>query len=77
MPNVTLSIPEDLLKSGREYALKHKTSLNALIRKLLSKTVQPKAKDELKKFLNLADQAKLSSKGQKKWSRESLYERSR
>ena len=39
MANLTLSIPEDLLKRGRRYARSRGTSLNALIRKLLSETV--------------------------------------
>jgi Family of unknown function (DUF6364) len=39
MPNVTLSIPDDLLNRGRSYAQAHGTSLNALIRILLDETV--------------------------------------
>ena len=39
MPNITLSIPEDLLKNGRRYAQARGTSLNALVRDLLSETV--------------------------------------
>jgi hypothetical protein len=39
MPNITLSIPEDLLKNGRKYAQKRGTSLNALVRTLLAETV--------------------------------------
>ena len=39
MANVTLSIPDDLLKRGRRYALSRGTSLNALVRDLLTETV--------------------------------------
>ena len=39
MQNITLSLDEDILKAGREYAKKHKTSLNSLIRRLLEQTV--------------------------------------
>lgn len=39
MANVTLSIPDDLLKSGRRYAQARGTSLNALVRDLLKETV--------------------------------------
>ncbi|MEY3897468.1 MAG: hypothetical protein RLZZ214_2989 [Verrucomicrobiota bacterium] len=39
MSNVTLSIPDDLLKRGRSFAQARGTSLNALIRKLLDETV--------------------------------------
>jgi hypothetical protein len=39
MANVTLSIPDDLLKRGRSYAQARGTSLNALVRELLDETV--------------------------------------
>ena len=39
MANLTLSIPDDLLKRGRRYAQARGTSLNALVRDLLSETV--------------------------------------
>jgi hypothetical protein len=39
MPNITLSIPEDLLKTGRKYAEARGTSLNGLVRELLTETV--------------------------------------
>ncbi len=39
MPNITLSIPEDLLKNGRKYAQQRGTSLNGLVRELLAETV--------------------------------------
>lgn len=39
MANVTLSISEELLNRGRDYALKRGTSLNALIRSLLAEAV--------------------------------------
>jgi len=40
MPNIPISLDEDLLKSGRRYAERHQTSMNALIRKLLEQTVR-------------------------------------
>lgn len=36
MANVTLSIDDELLRKGREYASSRGTSLNALVRTLLS-----------------------------------------
>ncbi len=39
MANVTLSIPDDLLKRGRRYAEARGTSLNALVRELLNEIV--------------------------------------
>jgi hypothetical protein len=37
--NLTLSIPDDLLKRGRSYAQARGTSLNALVRELLNETI--------------------------------------
>ena len=37
--NLTLSIPDDLLKRGRSYAQARGTSLNALVRALLNETI--------------------------------------
>jgi metal-responsive CopG/Arc/MetJ family transcriptional regulator len=39
MPNITISIDEQLLKSGRNYAEEHQNSRNALIRNLPEQTV--------------------------------------
>ena len=73
MPNITISIDEELLKSGRKYAEKHRTSLNALIRKLLEDTVRLQSDEWLEECFNLMDRADANSKG-KKWQREELYD---
>ena len=73
MPNITISIDEELLKSGRKYAEKHQTSLNALIRKLLEDTVRLQSNDWLEECFNLMDRADANSKG-KKWQRKELYD---
>lgn len=39
MPNLTLSIDDDLLARGRAYARARGTSLNALVRKMLDEAV--------------------------------------
>ncbi|MBW1803886.1 MAG: ribbon-helix-helix protein, CopG family [Deltaproteobacteria bacterium] len=72
MPNITISLDEDLLKAGREYARKHHTSVNALIRKLLEQTVRSQSEDWLDECFNLMDQAEVNSKGQRR-KREDLY----
>jgi len=41
MANVTLSIDDDLLKRGRNYARARGTSLNSLVRMLLTDAVSP------------------------------------
>ncbi|MCK4764181.1 MAG: hypothetical protein KAW12_18420 [Candidatus Aminicenantes bacterium] len=73
MPNVTISIDDSLLKKGRKYAQLHGTSLNSLIRQLLSKTVESKSADWLDECFRLMDRAKGNSKGEK-WQRKDLYD---
>jgi hypothetical protein len=73
MPNVTLSFDEKLLHEARQYAKKHHTSLNALIRKMLSGVVRNKSQDWLDECFRIMDAAPVSSKG-KKWGREDLYD---
>lgn len=73
MPNITISLDEDLLKAGRHYAKKHNTSVNALIRKLLKQTVISQSKDRLDECFVLMDKAKVNSQG-KRWKREDLYD---
>ncbi len=73
MPNITLSIDENLLEAGRRYAQEHNTSLNALVRELLAKTVTRSSTNRLQETFRLADKQHFSSKG-KKWKREDLYD---
>ena len=73
MPNITISLDEELLKSGRRYAQAHQTSLNALIRKLLEQTVKLQTDDWLEESFRLMDRAGGNSKG-RKWDREDLYD---
>ncbi len=73
MPNITISLDEDLLKAGREYARRHQTSMNALIRKLLAQTVTPQSNNWLDACFELMDQAEADSGGAH-WKREDLYD---
>ena len=73
MANITLSIPEDLLKQGRDYAKKKNTSLNTLIRNLLKMTIINTKKGWLQETFKMADRTPSSSKG-KTWKREELYD---
>ncbi len=73
MKNITISVDEKVLEAGREYAKKHDISLNALIRKLLTQTVQPDSEDWLDECFLLMDKAGAYSDGEK-WSREDLYD---
>ena len=72
MPNITISLDEDLIKSGRQYAEKHQTSLNALIRNMLEQTVRLQSEIWLEECFKLMDRANANSGGQR-WKREDLY----
>lgn len=74
MQNITISIPEETLKNSREYAKKHHTSLNAMIRDFLVKTtIKTPSQDWLQECFALMDKTKAHSKG-KKWQRQDLYD---
>ncbi|MFZ1986248.1 MAG: DUF6364 family protein [Desulfatitalea sp.] len=73
MPNITISIDEQLLKSGRQYAAKHQTSVNALIRNLLEQMVKSHTDQWIEECFALMDRAEVRLKG-KRWKREDLYD---
>ncbi len=72
MKNITLSIDEDILHAGREYARAHNVSFNVLVRKLIEQTVVHKQSHWLDETFSLMDKANASS-GDEHWTREELY----
>ena len=72
IPNITISLDKDPLKSGRRYAEKQQTSLNAIIRNMLEQTVRSQSEAWLNESFKLMDRAIGNSRGQK-WTREDLY----
>ena len=72
MKNITLSIDEETLRAGREYAKKHHLSLNALMRKLLKQTVVPSSTQWLSEAFMLMDRAGADSRGVT-WKRGELH----
>jgi hypothetical protein len=73
MKNITLSMDEELLKAGKKYAREHNTSLNALIRDLVKRTVCPDSSDwfaELKKKIAKAGGCSDGTP----WNREDAYD---
>ena len=74
MSNVTLAIDDDLLAAARRYAQDHGTTLNALVRKVLEQTVQPRVDSWFDDFERVADESRGNSRG-RRWSREELHER--
>lgn len=72
MKNITLSIDEDVLQAGRDYARSHNMSFNVLVRKLIEQTVVPKKEKWLDDTFSLMDKLAVSSENTK-WTREELY----
>ena len=72
MKNITLSIDEDVLQAGREYARNHNISFNVLVRKLVEQTVVTNKDYWLNDTFSLMDKINVTS-GDEKWTREELY----
>ena len=72
--NITLSAKEALINKARDYASKHGTTLNSMIREYLERIVkQEKSDTGLKRFLQLAENFSGDSKGWT-WDRNDIYE---
>jgi hypothetical protein len=74
MKNITLALDEETLNAGREYAQRHQTTLNTLVRELLVKTVLADKKAAVVEMFRLMDAHPGNSNG-KRWTREDLYVR--
>ena len=72
MKNVTIALDERLLEEARQYAQRHNTSLNALIRSLLERTARPPSPGVLDECFRQMDRAGGSSKGAR-WRRQDLH----
>ena len=73
MKNVTLSMDEELIRKGRQYAARHSTTLNSLIRDLLRKTVQLDSENWVDSLIEKLSKIEGHSEG-KRWTREDLYD---
>jgi hypothetical protein len=74
MKNITLALDEITLEAGRAYAQRHQTTLNALVRELLVKTVIADRDSAIREMFRLMDTHPGNSRGQR-WTREQLYVR--
>jgi hypothetical protein len=74
MKNITLALDEETLDAGRAYAQRHKTTLNALVRQLLVKTVVEDREAAVREMFRLMDAHPGNSRG-RQWTREDLYVR--
>ncbi|MEW6364729.1 MAG: DUF6364 family protein [Acidobacteriota bacterium] len=73
MSNVTLSLDPDLVRKCRQYAGSHRTTLNAMIRRLLRQAVENENTLWLDEYVALADSSGGDSRG-RSWKREDLYD---
>ena len=72
MSNVTLSIDNELLEKGRNYARLHHTSLNHMIRESIREKVEAESPAWLEEAFGIMDELK-SAKKSSSWKREDLY----
>jgi len=74
MKNITLAIDEATLAAGRAYAERHQTTLNALVRDLLARTVRTDRSAAADELFRRMDDAPGRSRG-RRWTREDLHAR--
>jgi hypothetical protein len=74
MTNITLALDEETLAAGRAYAERHQTTLNALVRDLLAKTVNVDRTATAAEMFRLMDDAPGHSGGTR-WTRDDLHAR--
>ena len=74
--NVTLVVEEDLLLAARKVALDQRTSVNQLVREYLARLVEEPSRRRLARArLRKAFDTGLVRAGDRKWSRDELYDR--
>ena len=74
MKNITLALDDETLDAGRAYAQRHQTTLNALVRDLLVKTVVADREAAVREMFRLMDAHPGNSQSQR-WTRDELYAR--
>lgn len=74
--NVTLVVEEDLLLAARKVALDQRTSVNQLVREYLAGLVEEPSRRRLARArLRRVFETGLVEIGDRKWSRDDLYDR--
>ena len=76
MANLTITVPDEILKSARRRALEQGTSVNAVLRDYLSQFAgtQSAHANAAKRVLELSKTAR-SGRGKAKWTRDELHQR--
>jgi len=77
MPNITLSVDNEIIKKVRKIAIDKNTTLTAMVREFLISvtTWDAHGKNEAVKRLQKSFMKMSSDMGRRKWSRENLHER--
>ena len=65
MKNITLSLDDEVLEAGQQYTQRHQTTLNALVRELLIRTVIADREGAVQEMFRLMDAYPGSSKGRR------------
>lgn len=73
MKNITLSVPEDLLRKAREYASRNGTSVNQMVRDLLRHKIEPNQSPFLERLNEFRKEIQVDT--YQLDDRDSLYER--
>ena len=77
MPNITLSVEDEIIKKVRKVAIDKNTTLTALVREFLTSVANQDAQKKDIAVANLRKSFKTASRniGKRKWTREMLHER--
>ncbi len=76
MKKITLALDEDTLDAARNFASRHETTVNALVRPLLTNTIVAHRQTGVAEMFRLMDAHPGNSRN-RGWTRESLYARAR
>lgn len=76
MANLTITVPEEILKSARKRALEQGTSVNALLRDYLTQFTgaQPTQAKAAERVLELSRKTR-ARRGRAEWTRDDLHQR--
>jgi hypothetical protein len=77
MPNLTLSVDEDVIKKVRKIAIDKNTTLTAMVREFLISVANLDSQNRKEAIRKLQTSFETMSRdmGKRKWTREDLYER--
>ena len=77
MPNITLSVDDEIIRKVRKIAIEKNTTLTAMVRDYLTSVAMRDVQEKNEAIKKLAKSFKTMSRdmGRRNWTRETLYER--